>query len=191
MASRDLHCVICNDPFVRDTRGPVITCPKEECKYLNGRVTRMNASRKQRGLGRVCGRCGTELSAGANSHYCEQWCGPFRRTITRRGGGTAGAPAVDAGSRPQRQGKAPVRVPGRRGRPVSKVMGLDVSALPEPHRSIVRMRFGNPEAIPMTLDEVASILRISPSEAFAIETEALEAMGNAARGINSKRWRYS
>lgn len=187
----ELHCVICNDPFVRDTRGPVITCPKEECKYLNGRVTRMNASRKQRGLGRVCGRCGGDLPSGSASHYCATWCGPFSRTVTRRGGGTAGAPAGTGTTRAKKQAKAPARVPGKRGRPVSKVLGLDVSSLPEPHRSIVRLRFGNPDAIPMTLEEVASILQISASEAFAIETEALEAMGNAARGNNSKRWRYS
>lgn len=186
-----MHCVICNDPFVRDTRGPVITCPKEECKYLNGRVTRMNASRKQRGLGRVCGRCGTDLPAGSGSHYCVSWCGPFQRTVTRRDGATAGAPRGAGTARAKKQAKAPAKVPGKRGRPVSKVLGLDVSPLPEPHRSVVRMRFANPDAIPMTLEEVAAVLRISPSEAFAIETEALEAMGNSARGINSKRWRYS
>ena len=191
MSATQLHCVICNDPFVRDTRGPVITCAKEECKYLNGRVTRMNASRKQRGLGRVCGRCGGDLPAGSNSHYCASWCGPFTRTVTRRGGGTAGAPPGTANPKQQGKAKAPARIPGKRGRPVSKVLGLDVSTLPEPHRSIVRMRFGNPDSIPMTLDEVASILRIPASEAFAMETEALEAMGNAARGNNAKRWRYS
>ena len=175
----ELRCVICNDPFVRDTRGPVITCAKEECKYLNSRVTRMNASRKQRGLGRACGRCGTDLPPGSRGHYCDTWCGPFRRTVARRGRPSAGAPA------------APRKPPAKRGRPASKVLGLDVSALPEPHRSIVRMRFGNPDSIPMTLEEVASVLRISAADAVAMETEALEAMGNNARGKNSKRWRYS
>ena len=184
----ELRCVICNDPFVRETRGPVVTCHKEECKYLNSRVTRMNASRKQRGLGRACGRCGTDLPAGSRSHYCATWCGPFRRTVSRRDGGTAGAPPEPAADRGQ---EAPARPAPRRGRPPSKVLGLDVSSLPEPHRSIVRMRFGNPDSIPMTLEEVASVLRVSPAEAVAMETEALEAMGNGARGNNAKRWRYS
>jgi len=61
MGGKQFNCVICNDPFLRETRGPVITCQKDECKYLNSRVTRMNANRKQRGIGRACGRYGTEL----------------------------------------------------------------------------------------------------------------------------------
>ena len=178
MSGKQFNCVICNDPFVRDTRGPVITCPKDECKYLNSRVTRMNASRKQRGLGRVCGRCGHDLAEGTSGHYCPTWCGPFQRTIVRRGRPPAGAPM-------------PPKAPAKRGRPVSKVLGLDVSSLPEPHRSIVRMRFGNTGSVPMTLDEVASVLGLTPGEAVAMETEALEAMGNAARGVTTKRWHYS
>ena len=68
---------------------------------------------------------------------------------------------------------------------------MDVSSLPEPHRSIVRMRFGTPGQIPMTLESVADALDLQPKDVAVMETEALEAMGNAARGVHSKRWRYS
>jgi hypothetical protein len=180
MADRQLHCVICNAPFVRTTRGPVITCENEECKYLNSRVTRTNAARKQQGKNRACGRCGTELLSDTRSHYCETWCGPFQRTVVRRGRPPVGA------DRP-----SPKKKPGKRGRPAAKVLGMDVSSLPEPHRSIVRMRFGTPGQIPMTLESVADALDLQPKDVAVMETEALEAMGNAARGVHSKRWRYS
>jgi hypothetical protein len=178
MAGKQFNCVICNAPFLRETRGPVITCQDEECKYLNSRVTRMNANRKQRGLGRACGRCGTELTGDNTTHYCPQWCGEFRRTVVRRG-------RPPAGASPQPKGPKP-----KRGRPVTKVLGMDVSSLPEPHRTIVRMRFGNPGEIPMTIDAVAATLNLMPSDVVDMETEALEAMGNNARGVDAKRWRY-
>ncbi|MFZ9864538.1 MAG: hypothetical protein ACO3FR_08385 [Ilumatobacteraceae bacterium] len=180
MPEKQLNCVICNAPFVRTTRGPVITCDDEECKYLNGRVTRMNASRKQQGKPRACGRCGNELAPSVRGHYCTEWCGPFRRTVTRRGRPPAGAPKPE-------QAKAPAK----RGRPVTKVLGMDVSPLPEPHRSIVRMRFGTPGQIPMTLESVADALGLQPKDVASMETEALEAMGNAVRGVRAKRWRYA
>ena len=178
MGGKQFNCVICNAPFLRETRGPVITCQNDECKYLNSRVTRMNANRKQRGLDRACGRCGTELAAGSRSHYCDNWCGPFRRTVARRGRPPAGAPAEPKGPKP------------KRGRPAAKVLGMDVSALPEPHRTIVKMRFGNPGGIPMTIEAVAEALAIAPVDVVGMETEALEAMGNNARGVTAKRWHY-
>ncbi len=179
MGGKQFNCVICNDPFLRETRGPVITCQKDECKYLHSRVTRMNANRKQRGLGRACGRCGTELPDGNPSHYCTEWCGPFRRTVARRGRPPAGAPPEPKGPKP------------KRGRPATKVLGMDVSVLPEPHRTIVKMRFGNPGEIPMTIEAVAASLGLAPVDVVGMETEALEAMGNNARGVSTKRWRYS
>lgn len=180
MTRIQLRCVICNTPFVRSTRGPVITCESDECKYLNSRVTRMNAARKQQGKPRACGRCGNDLPAGTNGHYCAKWCGPFQRTVVRRGRPPAGAVS-----------SAEPKKPGKRGRPVTKVLGMDVSTLPEPHRSIVRMRFGTPGQIPMTLESVADSLGLQPKDVAVMETEALEAMGNKARGVKSKRWRYS
>jgi len=180
MSDKQLNCVICNAPFVRTTRGPVITCDREECKYLNGRVTRMNASRKQQGKPRACGRCGTELPPTVRGHYCAEWCGPFRRTVARRGRPPAGAERVEK-----------PKPPAKRGRPFTKVLGMDVSPLPEPHRSIVRMRFGTPGQIPMTLESVADALGLQPKDVAAMETEALEAMGNAVRGVRAKRWHYS
>ena len=68
---------------------------------------------------------------------------------------------------------------------------MDVSPLPEPHRSIVRMRFGTPGQIPMTLESVADALGLQPKDVASMETEALEAMGNAVRGVRAKRWHYS
>jgi DNA-directed RNA polymerase sigma subunit (sigma70/sigma32) len=68
---------------------------------------------------------------------------------------------------------------------------MDVSVLPEPHRTIVKMRFGNPGEIPMTIEAVAESLGLAPVDVVGMETEALEAMGNNARGVNAKRWRYS
>lgn len=188
MSGRELRCVICNEPFVRDTRGPVVTCANEECKYLNGRVTRTNAARKQQGLGRACGRCGTDLPADAKGHYCTAWCGPFQRTVVRRGRPPAGAPGEPRAPKAARQVTSST---GKPGRPATKVLGMDVSVLPEPHRSIVRLRFGNPGEIPMTIEAVAGVLGLLPQDVVSMETEALEAMGNNARGNATKRWRYS
>jgi len=52
------------------------------------------------------------------------------------------------------------------------------------------MRFGNTGEIPMTIDAVAGILNMLPRDVVDMETEALEAMGNNARGVDAKRWRY-
>lgn len=178
VAERTLSCVICGTAFVRTTRGPVLTCPDEECKYLNGRVTRMNANRKQRGLGRVCGRCGGDLEPQSRSHYCPEWCGGFRRTVRRRGGmPPAGAPE-SPGERP------------RRGRPVTRVMGMNIASLPEPHRSILRARFAG-SGVPVSVEGVAGAMGLDAAAVVEMETEALEALGNAALGNSEKRWRYS
>ena len=99
--------------------------------------------------------------------------------VVRRGRPPAGAPPKAKGPKP------------KRGRPVTKVLGMDVSTLPEPHRTIVKMRFGNPGEIPMTIDAVAATLNLLPRDVVDMETEALEAMGNNARGVDSKRWHYA
>ena len=42
----------------------------------------------------------------------------------------------------------------------------------------------------MTIDAVAETLNLMPRDVVDMETEALEAMGNNARGLDAKRWRY-
>ena len=43
----------------------------------------------------------------------------------------------------------------------------------------------------LPFDAVAATLNLLPRDVVDMETEALEAMGNNARGVDSKRWRYA
>lgn len=65
--------------------------------------------------------------------------------------------------------------------------GAEFTALPEPHRSILILRFPTDGSVPATVHVVARQLNLSVSEVIDMETEALEAMG-APNG--AKRWRF-